>query len=102
MSVHAESSIVMGRTSKPMGQAVPGRPCSRLGGPGALWQPAREARPADGPGGGSGGRQRCSEGVWERPESGGLYLMTLNWGSLAFPTRLPRGTPSAPGLELLP
>lgn len=100
--VRAESSVSMSRTSEPVGQAVPGRPCSRLRGPRAPWRPAREARPTDGPGGGSGGHQRCSEGVWERPELGGLYLMMLNWGSPAFPTCLPRGTPSALGLELLP
>ena len=75
VSVSAESSISMGRTSEPVGQAVPGRPCSQLRGPRAPWRPAREARPTDGPGGGSGARQRCSKGVWERPESEGLYLM---------------------------
>lgn len=101
MSVHAESSIVMGRTSKPR-PAVPGATLQPVWGPGAPWQPAREARPADGPGEAQvavrGDLRECGKG----PESGGLCMMTLNWGLPGLPHRLPRGTPSAPGLELLP
>lgn len=73
MSVCAESSVGVGRTSEPVGQVVPGRPCSWLRGAQGLcggqpMRPGLQTALVEG----SGGCQRCSEGVWERSESGGF------------------------------
>lgn len=73
MSVCVESSISMGRTSKPADQVVPGQPCSWLRGAQGLCggQPMRPG-PQMALVEGSGVCQRYSEGVWERSESGGF------------------------------